>query len=90
MYSIGGVQKPYYDEIITAFCVKWRQKYYAYLDEERKRKRKVKKGKIKGLQEIDELRVQRKRVEFIKTELVALSDKYAQKAESLGKIQLIY
>ena len=62
-----------------------------YLDEERKKEegKKLREKRKAVLDEIEELKVKHKRVETIRTELVASSDEYAQKAESQGKIQLV-
>ena len=89
--SIGGVQNLVMTKELLLSASSGRQKYHAYLDEERKKEEGKKKSEKRkaAFDEIDALKVKRKRVESIRTELVASSDEYAQKAESLGKIQLV-
>ena len=87
----GGVLKVPITKGMTVAAAGARQKYHSYLDDQRKLKEseEVKNKKKRLLDEIDELKTKKVRLEDAVEDMTKQADKWAEKAETDGQLNLI-
>ncbi|XP_030847404.1 uncharacterized protein LOC115926629 [Strongylocentrotus purpuratus] len=88
---VGGIKNVTIDKSIMLAASAGRQKYHIYLDEQRRKKEKEKKeGKRKGLMDgLEELKAKQMRLQADVKSLHTSADKYAEEAESQGRLTCI-
>ena len=89
--SIGGLKNVSINKALLLSAAGARQKYLSYLDEQsrQKKSREILLKRKSTLDELEELKAKKKRVEKAKDSLVKSAEDYAEKAESTGKLELI-
>ena len=85
---VGGIENITISKALLVGAAAGRQKYHAYLDEQKRKEEKAKKkNKRKGmLDELEELKAKRTRLQNDIKSLQQSADKYANKAESTGQV----
>ena len=89
--SVGGLKNVSINKALLLSAAGARQKYLSYLDEQsrQKKSREILLKRKSTLDELEELKAKKKRVEKAKDSLVKSAEDYAEKAESTGKLELI-
>lgn len=91
LLNVGGVAKVFLTKELLVSARFARQRYQAYLDEEKRKKEEHRRGEKRkaALDELDNLKEVKKRMKANIEALLKSTDKSAEKAESTRKVTLI-